>query len=162
MWIARPREGAGSEERAAEIRAPAARAANDALWRMLERCARRREDPRLAQHVQRVLIDLDVQLVPRGLVERAAPIGADLRADAEVAQKGERASGGRRAREVEVNSHVTAAQVPRARRVKQRRELRVPAAATRGRDLRQLVTELVRERHARQRETPSSSSSRRL
>jgi hypothetical protein len=64
---------------------------------------------------------------------------------AEVAEERERAPRGRRAREVEVHSDVPAPQVPGTGRVEERRELGMPAAATGGRDLRQLVSQFFRE-----------------
>ncbi len=112
---------------------------------MLERRAGRRKDAGFAQHRQRAVANLHVQLVPRRLVERALLVSADLRLHTEVPQQSERAPGGRRAREVEVHRHMPAAEVPGTGRMEERRELGVAAAATNRRDLRELVSQLFRE-----------------
>ena len=101
--IAGARERARAEQRAAQVGAAAARAADDALRRALERRARRRQHARLAEELERPRVDVDVQLVARRAVERTTAVGADLGADAEVAQERERAPRGGRAREVEVD-----------------------------------------------------------
>ena len=46
----------------------------------------------LPQHRERLRVDRDVQLVPGRLLERALSVGADLRADAEIAEERERAA----------------------------------------------------------------------
>ena len=146
----RPGERAAAEQGAAQVGAAAARAADDALRRALEGRPPRRQHARLAEHLRGRRVDLHVQLVARRPVERAPAIGADLRADAEVAQERERAPRRRRARQIEVHRELAvAAQVPRAGGVEQRRELGEAAAAPDRRDRRELVAQVVRERHAR-------------
>ena len=154
--VARAGERAGAEQRAAQVGAAAARAADDALRRLLERRARRGEHTRLAQHVERALVDVDVQLVARRLVERAARVRADLRAHAEVAQQREGAPGGGRAREVEVHRD-------RRRRAGARRPTRGRAPRARRAGSSAAPARSARARRAgHRRATPSSSSSRRL
>ena len=161
MRVARAGQRAAAEQRAAEVGTAAARPADHALRRLLERRARSREHAGLPEHRQRVRVDLDVELVARRLVERAAAVSADLGAHTEVAQERERASRGRGARQVEVDRDRAAAQVPRAGGVEESRQLGLAAAAPLRRDLRQLVAQLLRER-ASQSTTSSSSSIRRL
>ena len=113
--------------------------------------------PASRRTAERALVDVDVQLVARRPVERAAAVRADLRAHAEVAQQRERAPRGRRAREVEVHRdrrrragarHPTAWKSAESSASRQQRRV--------GRDRGELVAQVVRERH------PSSASSRRL
>jgi hypothetical protein len=92
-----------------------------------------------------VIVDVDVQLIPRRTVEGPAGVGTDLRPHSQVAQEGERAPGDRRADQVEVDRDGPAAQMPGSRSVKERRELGQAAAAPRRCDLRELVAEVVRE-----------------
>jgi hypothetical protein len=106
------------------------------------------------------LVDLDVQLVARRLVERAAPVGADLGAHTQVAQERKRAAGGSRRAEIEMDGDAPAPEVPGTGGVEERRDLGEPATAAERRDLRQLVPEVVGERHYMS--TPSRVSSRRL
>src|SRR4029077_11859306 len=99
-----------------------------------------------AKNGERVVVDVDVQLVPRRLLEGPPFVGADLRAHAEVTEQREGAPRRCGAREVEVDGDVAVAQVPRARRVEERGELGMAATPARRRDLGQLVPQVVRER----------------
>src|SRR4051812_16064483 len=101
---------------------------------MLERRAGPREDAGFAQDEQRVLVDVDVQLVARPLLEGASPVRPDLRAYGEIAQEREGPARDGRARQVEVHAHAAAAQVPRTGCVEQRRDLRLSATPSGGRD----------------------------
>ena len=92
-------------------------------------------------------VDVDMQLVARRAVERAAPVGADLGADAELAQQRERAAGGRRAREIEVHGELPSrrCQVPAAWKSA---DSSASVQQRRGRDRGELVAQLVRERQS--------------
>jgi hypothetical protein len=101
------------------------------------------------QHLERAPTAHDVQLVAGLSIERPAAVGADLRVDAELAQEAERPTGHRVARDVEVNRDLAAAEeVNGARGVEERGELGEAAALAAGRDRRELVADLIRERHA--------------
>src|SRR5581483_2183945 len=102
----------------------------------------------LAQKAERGVVDGDMQLVSGRLVERSAPVGADLGADAEVAQERECPSRAGRADEVELHGDRPVPQMPGARGMEERRQLCEPAAAPRGDDLRELVAEVLGERHS--------------
>ena len=84
MWRARTADGTAAEKSAAEIRAAAARPADDAARRPLERRVARPEHSRLVQHTQRLHAAVDVELIARCTVEGAATIRADLGGDAEL------------------------------------------------------------------------------
>src|SRR5262249_7693262 len=136
----RPREGPGAEQRAPEVRAAAARAADDALRRALERRAAGGQDTGLAQHLRPGRGRAAEQLVTGRAGEGAAPVRADLRADAQAAQEREGAPRGRGAREVEVHRELAVtAEMPRAGGVEERRELGEGATASVRRDRRELV-----------------------
>ena len=92
MRRTRAADRSAAEQRAAEVGAPAARAADDPARRTLQRRAADVEHSRLVQDPQRVRSSLDVQLVARRPLERALLVRADLGADADVAQQPERAS----------------------------------------------------------------------
>src|SRR5829696_9440231 len=94
LEVGRARAGqrSAAEERAAEVGAAAAGASDDALRRPLERRPGPRHDSCLAQHLARAAVEPDVELVSRRPVERAARIGADLGAHAEVAKEREGAT----------------------------------------------------------------------
>ena len=162
MRVARAGQRTAAEQRASDVGTAAARPADHSLRRMLERRARSREDAGLPEHRQCVSIDVDVKLVARRPVERAAAIRADLGAHIEVAEERKRAPRGRGARQIEMDRNRAAAQVPRAGGVEESRQLGLAAAAPLRRDLRQLVAQLLREHRAPQRATSSSSSIRRL
>ena len=126
------------------------------------RAARRDAEstPASRSTAERALVDVDVELVARRPVERAAAVGADLRADAEVAQQRERAARGGRAREVEVDGDAACprrCQAPATWKSAESSASRQQRRARRDRG--ELVAQLVRERHS---VTPSSASSRRL
>ena len=55
------------------------------------------------QDLQRTLVPVHVQLVPRRAVERASLVGPDLRRDPEAAQKTERSPGDCGIADIEVN-----------------------------------------------------------
>ena len=116
--------------------------------------AGRRED------AQRVVVAVDVQLVARRRVERAAPVRADLRTNPAVTQKREGAPSRGTACEIEMEGPVPgAAQMEAPGRVEQRRELGSPIALSLRRDRRELLANVLGRDHS---STPSSASSRRL
>ena len=85
--------------------------------------------PASPQDGERGRVDGDMELVAGRLLERTTPVGADLRPNAEAAEQRERATRDRGADQVEVDGDRAVAQVPRAGRVEERRELGEPAAA---------------------------------
>ena len=148
----RARERAGAEERASQIGAAAARAADHSLGRTAERCAASGEDAGLPEHRRRGRIDLELELITGRAVERVPGVGADLGTDAEVSQQAERTPRDRGAREVELHRELTASvQMPRPRGVRESRELCQRTAAAGRLDRGKLVAELVRPRHLRAR-----------
>jgi hypothetical protein len=92
MWRARPRERAAAEEDSTEIGAPTAGLGHDLARRPVERHVVAIEHPGLCEHVQRVRLVADVQLIPRLPVEGVTAVGADLGLDAQLAQERERTS----------------------------------------------------------------------
>ena len=129
------RERSRAEERAAQVGGAAAAARHDPPRRPLERAVPPVDHAGRRQDSQGVGVAVDVELVARRGVERAAPVGADLRADPAVAEEGERSAGGRPAAEVEVERPVSRpAQVEASRRVEQRGQLRPAVALALGRD----------------------------
>ena len=151
---ARARERAGAEQRAAQVGAAAARAADDALRRPLERRAARRERrrPRAARSAARPSTSTCSWYRVARRMRAAGTCGSpsERRRRAGSANARRAAAG---AREVEVDGELAvAAQVPRAGGVEERRELREAAAAAARRDRRELVAQVVRERHALERE----------
>src|SRR5436190_15274049 len=136
---------AASEQRTAKVCTATARARNDPPGRMVERCEPLRQDSRLVQHLERVIVTGDVELVARRALERVLPVGADLGPDAEVAEQAERAAGNGGARHVQVDRDLpAAAEVHAAGRVEQARELSEPVAIAARRDRGELVPEIVR------------------
>ena len=112
---------------------------------MVERCEPLRQDSRLVQHLERVIVTGDVELVARRALERVLPVGADLGRDAEVAEQAERAAGNCGARHVQVDRDLpAAAEVHAAGRVEQARELSEPVAIAARRDRGELVPEILR------------------
>ena len=98
------------------------------------------------QDPQRVRSSLDVQLVPRRPCERALLVRAQLRADADVAKQPERASRDGGLADVEVQGHLAAAaDVEPSGRVEEAGELGEPVAIGRGRDARELASQVFRE-----------------
>src|SRR5919204_5389025 len=86
------RQGAGGQERAAQIRAATAPPTDDATRRARQGSPPCVQDPGLEEHREGVLASLDVQLVPGRAVEGTTPVGADLRLDPESTQERERAA----------------------------------------------------------------------
>ena len=149
-----------AEQRTAQIGPAAARAADDALRRPLERrAARPRCTPASRRRAARGAIDVDVELVARRAVERPPAVGADLGADAEVAEERERAAGRGRAAEIEVDRELAvAAQVPGARaRGRAPRARRAGSSRARGAIAASSSLSVAQKRHM-----PSSASRRRL
>ena len=74
----RPRERPRPEQGSSEVRATAAALRDDPLRRPVDGCEPRRHDARLVQHLQRAVLALDVQLVPRLLAKSPPLVRADL------------------------------------------------------------------------------------
>ena len=85
VWRARARQRAAAEERTTQIRPAAAVPGDDAAGRPIERRVAGIENPGLDQHVQRVLLVADVELVAGRSTEGTALVRADLGVDAELA-----------------------------------------------------------------------------
>ena len=118
------------------------------------------DDPGVGEDGERLRVALDVELEARAAVEGPASVRADLRADAVLAEEGERPSRGRSAAEVEMEPPATvAAEVQVAGGVEERRELGAPVALTLRDDARELLSDVLRRD---QRTTPSRASRRRL
>ena len=114
-----------------------------------QRAAAASDDAGLAENLHRARAAEDVQLVARRAVERALPVRPDLALDAEVAQQRERPPGHRRRRDVEMERELAVtAQVQAAGRMEERRDLGERVAAASGRDCRELVPDVLGERHA--------------
>jgi len=112
------------------------------------------------QRLERLGAPVDVQLEAGLLAEGTAPVGADLRRDALVAEERERTPRRCAAPEVEVERpFALGAKMEAARRVEERGELGEPVAATFGSDAAQLLADVL---GGRQRSTPSRASRRRL
>lgn len=98
------------------------------------------------QHLQRVLVSGNVELVARGAVERAPLVRADLGRYAKRAEQAERAPRDRGLRDVEMDGDLPpSAQVDAAGRVEETGELCEPVALAARRDRRELATEILRE-----------------
>ena len=137
-----------AEERSAQVRPAAARSPDDPPRRPLDRRVPRVEDSGLDECVERAFVAGDVELVARCPVESLPAIGADLGADPELPQERERAPSGGCAGEVEMQGDLAAtAKVRTPGRMEERGHLGEPAAAALRRDRRQLVAEILRERH---------------
>ena len=150
MGRARARERAAAEQRPAQVRRAAARASHDPLRWPLERRETVADHARLAQHAQRPVVARDMELVPRLPPERMSLIGADLGGEAELAQETEGAPGRSGAREVEVERDLAAStEVQAARGMRETRELGEPVALLPRHDPRELVPEVLRQRHLR-------------
>ena len=127
----------------------AARAADDTLRRPYERSAAGREHAGLAQNSAAGCVDVDVELVPRGAIEGAAPVCPDLRPNGEIAQERERSPSGGRAREIDVDRQLAVpAQMPGTGGMGERRELARRQQRRRGGDPASSSRQLLRERHA--------------
>jgi hypothetical protein len=112
------------------------------------------------EHAQRVGVSVDMELKPRRGVERPSSIGADLGAEAAVAEKGERAPRRGAASEVEMERPVAAAaQVETAGGMKERRELSSSVALALRGDRGELLPDVLGRDQS---ETPSRARSRRL
>ena len=160
MRRSRHRQRSTSEKRAAQIRRPAARAADHASRRPLEWGVALVDHAGRAEHLEGVSVAGDMQLIARRPVERAAMIGADLRADPVTSKQCERPTGGSTAAEIEMQRPVArCAKVQAAGRVEERRELGPLVAAATGRDSRELLAHIL---GGDQMTTPSRASNRRL
>lgn len=103
---------------------------------------------------------VDVNLVARGAVERASPVGADLGADPVLAQERECSACGGAACEIQVERPLPSPpQVKAACGVEERRQLGSAVAFPCGGYLRKLFPDVPR---GRQSVTPSSARSRRF
>src|SRR4029079_11996848 len=130
----------GREERAAEVRAPAAPPRNHATRRPLDRAMRRIEHACTVERLVRMPGAFEVELITSRPAERMLLVRPDLRVDAERTQERERSSGNRGAREIEMQRDLpAAAQVHAARGVEQTGQLRESIAVRFGRDLGELV-----------------------
>ena len=115
------------------------------------------------EHVERVLVSLEMELVARAAVEGTPLVGTDLRAQVLVAEKGERAPRRGAAPEVEMDRPLALpAEMQAAGGVEERRQLGQPIAAPGRRDPRELLPHVLRRDHAASPVTPSSASNRRL
>src|SRR5262249_8202806 len=124
---ARPAQGAAAEQRSAHVGAAATGPPHNALGRTFERSSPGVEHAGLAEQGACGLVPLDAQLVARGLVECAPAVRADLRPDAERADEAERASGDRRAPDVELDRELASpAEVDAARSMEQAGQLGQP------------------------------------
>jgi len=113
---------------------------------MLERREPGAEHAGFVQHLKRVLVTGDVQLVARPSVECAPAVRPDLGGDAERAQEAEGAACHGRIGDVEVDRDLSATlQVNAAGRVKEPGELSQPIALIPRRDRRELVAKILRE-----------------
>ena len=160
MRVARAGQRAGAEQRAAQVRAAAARPADDALRRTLERRAGRREHAGLAQDVERVRVD-GRRGAGSGSPARTSAAG---RCGSPIARRGRAAARTRAARSRElIRSRWTAIVPPRrchapeggrARRARRAGSSDAPGAIC--------ASSSRRSSESAHSVTPSSSSSRRL
>ena len=143
---ARPAEGSAAEERASHIRTAAAGPRDHSPRGMLERGQARTEDAGLVEDLKRAVVSCHMELVAGPALERAAPVGPDLRSNPESPQQTEGAAGNRRVGDVEVNGDLTSSlEVHAPRRMEEPGQLRESIAlASRG-DRRELVPEILRE-----------------
>src|SRR5262249_60347854 len=86
----RRRDGAGGQERPAQVGPPAAGAADNPLRRAGERLQARTENAALLQNRDSLLRPVDVELVPSCAVESPPPVCPNLGIDAESPQQPER------------------------------------------------------------------------
>ena len=143
------RQRPAAEERAAEVRRPAAGAADDPPRRPLERRVPAVEHTCRDEHAERPFVAVDVELVAGPTVEGPPPVRADLRADPLVAEERERAPRRRAAPEVEVERPLAlSAQVQAARGVEERGQLGQPDRSADRRDLRELLSHVLGRDHA--------------
>lgn len=146
MRRAWPAQRATAEESATQVRTAAASARHDASRRIRERRYARTENAGLMQDLQRALVSVDMQLVPRRPVECPSPVRTDLRRNPERAEEAERATRHRRVGNVEVDRYFAAPlQVDAAGAVEQAGQLREPVALGPRSDRGELVPEIVRE-----------------
>ena len=111
------RKRAAAEERASQVRRPAAGPGDDPARRPLERRVPAVEDPRSDEHVERPVVPVEVELVSGPAVERAPLVRPDL----------ERSPSSRRS----ANARRAAAPLPRSRWIAHSpfpRRCRLPAA----------------------------------
>jgi hypothetical protein len=133
------REGAAPEEGASDVGSAAAGAGDDAPWRPLERRVPAVDDAGRDEDGECVLAALHVELIAGLALERATPVGPDLRPDPLLAEERERAAGSSSAAEVQVERPLAmATEVEAACGVEERRELGPAVALARRRDPRQL------------------------
>jgi hypothetical protein len=156
--VAWPAHGSRHEERASQVRGATADTDDDAPRRAVERGQVGVEDAGLVERLERAGVLLEVNLVPRRLLERAGPVRADLARHAVGAKEREGPPRDRAARHLEVKGDpAAAAQVHRPRRPHKSRELGQPAAPLPRLDRRQLAADVVGEAQS---STPSRASRR--
>ena len=102
VGVPRPAHGPGGEERAAQVRGAAARAAHDPRGRPLQRREARVEHACLVQHLEGAGVVVDVDLKARRVLERLALERADLAGHVVRPQKREGAPRDGRARHLQV------------------------------------------------------------
>ena len=144
--VSRPAERARAEQRAAEVGSRAAAPGDDALLGAAERTMGAVENAGAMQRRVRLLGALDVELVARRLVERAARVGADLGRDPE-----ERRSANARRATVELETSRWTSTLPRPRRCARPATWKRPESSAsrshslRRRDRGELFPKIVRE-----------------
>src|SRR5918995_2453286 len=152
LEVRRPRtaQRATPEQRAPQVRGTTAGAPHHAARRLRSGAQTRSEDARLRQELLRARRSRHVHLIARRAVERAALVRSNLRLHTERAQDPECSARDRVARKVEVNRDFAAPeQVNAAGGVRETGQLGEAVAVARWSDRRELVAEVLRERHAR-------------
>ena len=139
-------ERSGAEKRAANVSATTAGAGDDAARRSAQWRESLCEHSCFMKDLERVRLSRDVKLVARRLLERALPVGPDLRRDVELPQQAERPARDSRGRDVDVHGDLAATEkVHPARRVQEAGQLRESVARAARGDRGELVAQVVRE-----------------
>ena len=150
LEVQRPRatERSAAEQRAAEICAAAAGPRHDTSRRARERRQTRTEDTRLVEHLERMLVAGDMELVAGRAIEPPPLVGPDLGRNAEASQQAEDTPSNGRLGHVEVKGDLAASpQVDAAGGVEEAGELGETIALAPRRDARKLAAQVFRQRH---------------
>ena len=159
VGVSGPGHGAGGQERPAQVRGAAARAADEPRGRALQRREPGADDPGLVQHLERARVVVQVDLEARLVLEGPAAVRADLALDVVLVEERHGPPRDRVAPQLQVQPDpAAAAQVDRPGAAHERGQLGEPATGLARIDRRELAANILGEAHG----APSTSRRRRL